>query len=48
MRGCAIEYVGDFVPARTGERFEPHITVGRASNENARRLPRQDPSSSIR
>lgn len=33
-----IEYVRDFVPARTSERYEPHITVGRASSEEAQRL----------
>ncbi len=38
IESSTLEYVRDFVPARTGERFEPHITVGRTSRDEARRL----------
>ena len=35
---ATIEYVRSFVPKRTGENFKPHITLGLATDAQARRL----------
>ena len=39
INAATIDYVKTFVPKRTGENFQPHITAGQSTPEFARKLP---------